>query len=298
MAKNVWLATADGDYSTATNWSLGHVPLASEIVIIPVGSPSITSGLNQSTIEIQSFFVEDAYGGTIGSAAEYLSINPTNVHFSGAGLAYINVNDATDINIYGTRSKDREFGAGLYLLGDTIEELNLYKGDVGLAVFSGETSSVETVNIRSENSQNPDTSLITGDGAGIDAWNQSGGFGLLNNIQQMTEVTVAGGTLTIIGTGNITSLNVNGGEVYPDSFGVILDSNLRGGLVNFERSTSTRTVTRVNVWPGGRLVSNPGRVTFTQGVLLQDPSYVMTALPSLASLPGIDLLASTQSLSV
>ena len=69
MAQNVWLSTADGNYGTAANWSLGHAPQAGEDVVIPSGSPSITSGFNQAGVAIAAFTVEQGYDGAIGDPA-------------------------------------------------------------------------------------------------------------------------------------------------------------------------------------------------------------------------------------
>ena len=98
MAGNIWLSTADGNYATASNWSLGHVPIASEDVIIPARSPSIVSGLDQSTVAIGGLYVKDGYDGTLGDPSNSLSIAPSSLFFSGNGLSFIDIN-ASNIDL-------------------------------------------------------------------------------------------------------------------------------------------------------------------------------------------------------
>ena len=276
MAQNVWLSSADGDYATAANWSLGHVPLATEDVIIPAGSPDIASGFTQSGVAIDGFFVEEGYTGTIGDEANYLSIDPDSLHFSGSGVAYIDVNAANiTVDVYNSAYNAGTHAAGLFLLGSNIATLNVYKGYVGLAVFEGETSTVGTVNLMYLTSTTGESSLRVGNGVTLTTWNQTGGSGRIQCAA--TTVTAVAGDLRIEGSGTVTTLNAEGATVYPESNGTITTLNMEKGTTDFTRNRTARTVTTPKIWAGATLMYDPDVVTFTTKL---DPQGAMSLAAS------------------
>ena len=75
MAVKIWTGATDGDWSVAGNWSPSGVPASADDVILSASYVvSITAGLNQSAVTLNSLTVEQGYSGAIGSKAADLQI--------------------------------------------------------------------------------------------------------------------------------------------------------------------------------------------------------------------------------
>lgn len=81
MANDLWQSPASTAYSTAANWSLAAVPVATNAVYFSQNAISVLSGLNQSAVALASFSADLSYTGVFGAANTYLQI--------GAALAYL-----------------------------------------------------------------------------------------------------------------------------------------------------------------------------------------------------------------
>ncbi len=265
MATNVWLSTANGNWNTVGNWSLGAVPTTGVHVIIPAGSPSITTMPTGAGITdvLGNVLVEDGYTGTIGNvdgivgSTDYLSITPANLTFAGSGLAFINVNAAAiSPLILNTAAKANPYSAGLFLLGSAFVTVQIKAGDVGIALRPGETATVAAVKLECANGG----SCQAGSGLTLNQWLQTGGDGLLN--AAATLINLDAGTLVTRGTGAIAGLNVFGGTLYPEATGVITTLGMAGGVTDFRSSRASRTVTTPTI-SAGAILHVTTDVTFT-----------------------------------
>ena len=88
MAVKIWTGATDGDWSVAGNWSPSGVPASTDDVIISAAyTVSITAGLNQSAVTLNSLTVEEGYSGAIGSKSADLQIATDALTFQGSGVA-------------------------------------------------------------------------------------------------------------------------------------------------------------------------------------------------------------------
>lgn len=234
MATKYWVGTDsgnEGDYSVAANWSPSGVPVASDVVILPAEcTQNITAGLDQSSVNIARFLVQEGYTGTIGSASGYLILKSDSIQFAGTGVGYISTgaSHSTDIDI--TKTATATSGAhGLYLIGGSIDDLSIKSGTVGLAVLSNETMGVAN-DVRLSGGK-----LTLGSQTYVTNLNINGGITTLDggvstmriyDGQAVMRLGVAagvysyGGTTRWGGSANITSIHMLGGNVNATDSGI------------------------------------------------------------------------------
>jgi len=264
MTVRYWTGASSGAYSTSGNWSPGAVPQANDDVVIQ-GAVSITSGLDQSAVAIDTFTVLESYTGAIGTVNEYLEIDVDDsfLYYSTGGPSYIDIaGNAISPQIFNTKA----FAGGdygLYLKGGTggtaVTSLTVHKGAVHVNEHGGgtNTSSFTTINVGFVNNQSSDSKVLIAPGTTVTNLNISGGE---------VELQVAAGTinmlagvLTTTGSGAITTLNLRGGAAYPKSNGVITSLNASDGTIDFTRDSAAKVVTNFN--------ADGATITFDKNIL-------------------------------
>jgi len=263
MANKRWdgnTASYVGDYSHAANWSPSGVPGAADVVVIPSGSASITTGLDQSAVAIGSFTVERGYTGTIGSATANLQLDTVAFTFNGTGVAYIDLGSQTvSPQIYNTATATTG-NRGLYLIGTGIATLSVMGGKVGLAFRHNTVSTATTVRVEGSTAY-----LEVGTGATLT--NAIVSDGSLTVRCAFTTATVYSGSFITEGTGAGTTINVYAGTVTPNSTGTVTTINQYGGAVDYMGNAAARTLTNYNPFPlsdsAMTFTYNPAVVTTT-----------------------------------
>lgn len=249
----------DPDTLAADYVQFRQIPQTAENVRIPASAGSITAGLDQSTVAIAGFYVEDGYDGAIGSdTLGYLRIDPDVFEFNSIGLARIDVGSAAitaTIHRTGT-ANNGEFG--LYLRGSAISLVDARGGSIGIAALPGETSAVTTLRI-----SNRDTSVKCG--AGVTLTSVIPMFdGNLWLHCSATTITKYGGTVWLKEAAAITTVNNLAGEFHWGSSGNIGTYNARGGVFNMRASNAARTLSTLNrQFRFGSIVHNKSAVAIT-----------------------------------
>lgn len=264
MANKTWTGASSGSLNTAGNWSPSGVPAAGDNVTFPAGAPSVTANLTSLnnaalTGALGTVIIEPGYTGTIGAAGvgNYFQFSCSQFHFSGSGLAYIDLEaSAITAHVYGTARPTATGLRGLYLLGSALNTLDAQAGWVGLAAqFVAETSAVTTV-------RNVGADLILKSGVTSPTTIEHTG-GTTEIHCGATTVNVYNGVFRSREAGTITTLNVGGGQVFPESSGTITTANLNGGTTDFRTSGTARTVTNLKLNPGAILAHDPSVLTIT-----------------------------------
>lgn len=263
----------DPDAQALDHVQFRQVPLATDHVRIPAGTPDIESGLKQGAVALGDFIVEEGYEGDIGSDTAPLQIDPDRFEFGATGgTAYIDITTAaiaarilnTGSPIAGER--------GLYLLGSAISVLDVMRGSVGVATRHGETAAVTTARI-----QDGQASLWMGQGATLTTLNMLAGDCRLSTAA--TTVLIYDGTLETNESGAITTVTQKGGDVTANSTGTITTYNLYGGTLNLQKSGSARTISTLNKYrpanSSWQIYRNKEAVTITSEAV-QD-TYIETA---------------------
>ena len=245
MADKYWVGTTD-NYGTAGNWSPAGVPVAGDVVYIPAGSGAIQSGLNQSAVALDGFFVEPGYSQLIGTSSANLQITLAAGEpfvFAGQNTAFIDLGASATTAVV-NQTALATVGYGLYLLGTALTVLTVNRGVVGFAARGEGASTAAVVNVNYVTNITGDATLVCGAGVTLTTVNQTGGT--LTIQSAATTVNVQNGTTFITGVGAITTLTNNGGTVYPASTGTITTVNANSGSTDFSRSLAARTVTTLN----------------------------------------------------
>lgn len=259
MANRIWLATADGNWGTAANWSGSAVPVAGDTVFIPAGTPAITAGLNQSGVALAAVEFQYGYGGTVGSSSAYLQLNCTSLKYAGGGLAYIDLGSAAITPTVTAAAVGSVGGSGLYLKGSALTGLAVSGGTVALAGLPGETSSATDIRCSGNGT-------ILTLGAGVTATTVTIYAGTLNVGCAFTTANVYGGTFNHTGSGAATTVNVYAGTCNLYSSGNITNTNIYGGVVDTLGLAVARTHSNVKLGAGGSFTRDPALLTVTTWV--------------------------------
>ncbi len=153
MVDCFWLGgdpTNPEDFGTAANWRRGvssGVPQNSDRVIVLPGSRSITDGLDQSTLKLTGFVVQEGYGGTIGTPVDDLDfqMDGDDFYYAGSGVARVKVtvlNPPDQLNPIIPSCGDGTPGVpGLRLTCDKIKTMAILgRGTVAIGTAEGDTT--------------------------------------------------------------------------------------------------------------------------------------------------------------
>jgi len=273
-------------WSTAANWSGGAVPVNSDDVVFENSSVDCLYGLDQSAVTLTSLTVKQSYTGVIGLPRTnttgtnyveyrdtYLKVSATTITVgqgdgSGSGRIKINVGTAqTTVNVYNTGSAKEAGIESLLLLGTHASNaVNVTKGSVGIAVFSGEVATVAT--LREGYLTNQAGDAVVRCGAGVTLTNISKSGGRLDIASDTTAVTQTAGEL-ICRAGAPTSLAILGGTLYYQSTGTIgalVGGSGGGGVADFSQDNRAKTVTACDIHYGFTIKDPFGVVTWTAGI--------------------------------
>lgn len=258
--------TANGgpkDWSDVNNWDIGALPggAASQDVFIENFSGEILYGLDQSGIAntLDSLTIGATFTGKLGdegsagTVGDYLQIKSTvvdiGIHLgsgspAGSGRIKIDVGStASTINVYKSAASSDSSKPAVRLLADNAAtDINVFRGSVGLAYESGETSSVNDIIVSWLTNRAGDSSVYVNDGVTVGGvLTKSGGTATVQ--VAIATITNSSGTLNITGSGNITTLNITGGTVTSVSSGTIGTVNVTGGIVTLWDTGNITTIT-------------------------------------------------------
>lgn len=298
----VTTATAGAnDWSTASNWSGGAVPVNSDDVIIENSSVSIRWGLAQSAVTLTSLIIKKSFTGKIGLKEKvfatssngdtestvdveyrqaYLNIKATDAQIgennqnntaAGSGLIKLDLDSAASTTtIFGSAKAIETNKPAIQLLAasaSTIIYVRAATGGVGIAVGAPfETSTIASVNIGDSMGSN---GVQVGSGTTMTSYSQKSGTCFVEAAATVTTMDVDGGTLTLEGDYVVTNLNVNNGATVNDQHiksggNAVTNLNINsGGSVSHNGSSQARTIAVCNIFKGGTLTTDDDVVTIT-----------------------------------
>jgi hypothetical protein len=246
------------DWSTAANWSAATVPVDNDDVILD-GSNSMYYGLDQSSVEPTTLTIRQTFTGYCGLPKtnsngypeyreQYLKLGPATCTIglgegSGSGRIKLDfTSDQTACTVIDT-GRGAESGIPAVLLKGTnaSNTLTVLDGEVGVAYFSDETSTVATLTVMG---------------------------GTVTSRAGLTTLHLNGGTLRHGGSAAVTTANVNAGTLYYDSTGTATTVNLRG-TVDCSEAAGSRTFTTTNLYAGATLNDPRNSVTHTNGLIFK-----------------------------
>ncbi len=276
MATKLWVGTdTPGDWSVAANWSPSGVPIAADDVFLTNSSQAVDLGLDQSLVTLASLTIDQSFTGNVGTIAAYLQISATvctigNNYLTGnpAGSQLIKIDfgsNAAAVSVLNTGvSSDLNLPTARFLCNHASTTIEVRKGKVGIAVETGETSTLLTATVGFVTQRLTDADLFIGDGVTLTNLNQNGGDVTCQSA--FTTATLDNGMLIVVGEGAVTTANVRGGTYVSNSSGLLGTLNITGGLADFSKSAIARTVTNAKIDAPGKISFDSSIVTFTNNI--------------------------------
>lgn len=221
-----------------------QIPQASDDVVIPAGEVDINAGLDQSSVSINSFTVENGYNNDIGAdVLNPLQINTSSFDYAGGGTS--SIIDLTSSSISPVIRKTGSAATGqsaLNLLGTAIGTLNIFSGSVGFGTTPGDTTSeADNFAIGFSDSQEGDVTLRIGS----DVTDTAGG--------SITSIDQGGGT--VYNNASVATLNVFAGT-YIQRNGTWDDATVHDTATLRWDGTGTSGSTATKIKSGGSFLNN------------------------------------------
>lgn len=283
---NTTPATGPNHFTNALNWSGGVAPANSDTLVYDNGSIACKYGLSTVLTGI-TVSVEPGYSGQIGlpfinadnSTATYAEYRPTSLTIAG-GTVLCNSPDISRLNLAfgantstvrilnnGQRS-DPGIPVVLVTGGNSSSELDVTKGDVGVAFYQGTSATFPVVKSGFASNAPSDASIIVGTGATLTTVTKNGGyFSTRSNLTTLNQ-EVAGGVVDLRDAVTVTTVNCYAGTINANTTGTIGTVNLYGkAIFNADGDPRAKTITNpINVFSSGVTV-NDNQQSINSGTL-------------------------------
>lgn len=271
------------DWSTASNWDTGAVPVNTNDVFVDTSFGSIYHGLDQSAVTLNSLTVRDCITGEIGLPEinasgypeyrnTYLKIGATTetIDCSSGRIKIDNSNIQTALSVANSGSTlETDVPSILWKGTHASNTVNVVKGNVGCAFFSGEVATILTLKIGYESSQDTDADVYCGRGVTLGTVTKNGGqLHCDNTTAAITAYTQTAGDGWIDGKTNaVTALNVDGGTVHYNTAGALTAGRVASGAtLDFRGDSRDKTVTAIDIYSGAAIYDPQAVVTWTNGI--------------------------------
>lgn len=266
---NTTAATGPMFFDNGQNWSGGSAPANSDTLVFDSGNVNCSYNINTSLTGI-TVNVNQGYSGNIGlplinassnQSNTYAEYRTTNLTLAG-GTVVINDTLIQQCNLaFGANAFTlRVLAAGQRLTpsipvvlvtgGTAGAEVDITKGDVGVAFYQGNTATIPLIKTGYLSNALTDVSLIAGLGATLTTVTKNGGNATFRcNVTTITQ-EVAGGTVTLTDAAAVTTLTAYSGTVNLNSTGTLATLNLYGdATLNCNSDPRAKTITNaINVY--------------------------------------------------
>ncbi len=279
------------NWSTASNWSGGAVPITGDTVIIRDSSVNILYGLDQSAVTLDKLVIEKSYSGYIGlnrtqfaqtstgstnsNATEYkptyLKIGATicNVgEYYGAGTAQGSARmlldlhtAATTLTIFGSATSPAEQGRQVIRLklNNVASAIDVRSCPGGLAIAGdtpGETSTLGDLTISDTSST---SKVVLGEGVSVANIATQGGVLTIRSAGTIGDLSIFNGTVISEGDWKFTQVTIYSGYFQPnnaataDAQTCATTLDQYGGVIDALGSRVYRVVPTLNNWGAGEM---------------------------------------------
>jgi hypothetical protein len=277
-------ATGPNDLANGQNWSGGVALANGDAAVFDNGNVPVKYNLNTSLTGI-SVSIESGYSGAIGlpfinsnSSTSYAEYRPTSLTLAG-GTAMVNgpaltrcnlafgANTAT-VRVLATGQRvDKYTPVVLVTGGNGSSELDVTKGDVGVAFYQGTTATFPVLKTSYVTNASSDVAVVCGAGATLTTIVKNGGsLTLSSDVTTLVQET-SGGTVTIA-AGAVTTLDLQGGTAVYNSTGTLGSATIsNNGVLDFDQDPRARTVTNPIQLYGDNATLRDNQKAVNSGVL-------------------------------
>ena len=277
VANKLWLGNVgvEGKWDDNANWDPANTPVdGDDVVLNRTSSISVTSGLNQSGIDLNSLTVHSGYTGDIGASGGPLIINTAlddtgvigNIIKQGPGAFYIEAGAGGTGKIEFLYIDTDEQSTEIEIDG-VINNVSLIKGRVAaLAGFDG-----KFVWVSYRNNPTSDVHFTLQSTAALNDLVLNGGTILYDGTTITAIVKMSGGRIIQgINAGKFSGIIQSGGYIEYNGTGTISVATLLGGTLDLSQDGRPKTVSLLSVFPGAKFLPNANTtiVNNTQGSIL------------------------------
>lgn len=283
-------STGPNDWNTASNWSTGTVPVNADVAWLQNSASSILYGLAQSGVTLTAINQDSTFTGTVGLPRNnlsgyveyrptYLAIGVTTLNVgtnpgigAGCGRFKINLGSVQSaINIFSTGSQADAGLPAIILKGTHASNvLVALQGTIGVAIEAGDVSTILTVQVGFQRSQQTDVTLTLGTGCTLTTISQYGG--VVYAASNVTTWNCYDGTAWFTGSATLTTLDIEeGGTFYYQSSGTLTTGTVGVGCtLDYSRDPRLKTITNVTVYgtyiDSNKIVTNTNPIYCPNGM--------------------------------
>jgi hypothetical protein len=287
-------ATGPNDFANAQNWVGGVAPANGDTLIFDNGSTSCLFGLSTSLTGI-TVNVNPGFSGNIGlpiinsnNSTPYAEYRTRALTLTG-GTAVINSGSLSRCNLaFGStaatvraqqtgRRIDANTPVVLITGGASGSQLDVSKGDVGVAFYQTDTANFPTILTTYISNALTDVTLYCGPGATLGTITANGGNMTINsNVTTLTMGT--GGGILLINAGAVTTLTADNGTILYNSTGTLGTCILAGNAtLSFDQDPRAKTLTNpIEVYGNSAIVADNNKVV--NSGTLSVTTYLTTAI--------------------
>lgn len=273
MADTIFQGT-DGDWGNDGSWS-GVEPAESDRAFMPgTNATSVTAGLDNGGVDLALLQTDPNYVGHIGASGTPLIIAANKVEHYGSGQLFyksaIVADPSPGLDItdwFLVDSINRENAATLD--GEQITRVTVISGKVTLLGTLGDTgthggNAVLTEFVETSFHDNPasDAEVIINCALKASTGTVRMNGGKVTSIGAIAKVLMSGGKW-IHDTAAVALLEMYGGTAWWKPTATLLEAHIFGGVLDLTQTTLPKTVTDLNLYPGGTLIYNPTLFTGT-----------------------------------
>lgn len=285
------------DAAVVANWSSGTLPVSGDSLYFQNSSSPVLYNLDAlAAITPALVQMDSSYTGQIGlpynNANGYIEYRPRYLQFTGWTLGNIGLgagNGSGKIqldagagnhttNIFNTASSASEQGLPCVLLkgGGSTTTVNIFKGSLGLALFAGETATIQTLDMGYVSNVAGDAQVSTGAGCTLTTVKKTGGN--LYSLCAVPTLTSYAGVSSIL-SGNMTTLTLNKNSngvantvsYKPATGGTITTNTVESGCTLDCSGTLGTVILTNSTWNAGATINAPGgNITMTNAASIPD----------------------------
>ena len=249
-------------FDNAENWTTNTQPGGGDTVIFESSDVDCLYGIDTLSITLAALHIKASYTGKIGLAfytdtgyyeyrTRFLTLGATLLYVGygeGEGSGRINLNLGsvqTTALVNRTALSADVNSAALTIKGTHASNaLSVFRGNVAVAPFGGDTSTLLTLAMGFVDDQENDVTVFLGSGVTLGTVDKSGGLLTVNGAVG-TSLTQTAGTTIIDGAGAVAQLTLRGGTCYYNTTGALGGNTVVSGeaVLSFDQDTRTKTVT-------------------------------------------------------
>lgn len=239
----------------------------------------VTGSLGQSAVTNVALIVHQSFTGTIGDADNYLELGCSSVevgrddsNLNYPGSARLNLNIGTvpstvDIINTGMVSADTGHLPMRLLANSSSTMVRVRKGCVAIAAFTGETATINDLELGEATQGFAQTKVSIGSGVTMDDMTLRGGHAIARCAIDTVSVW-QGALLQTEGSGTVATVRVRGGKMIANSSGTITAAVVSdGGEIDTLQNAAVRTISGLTCYGPSTFRKHPN-VTVTNGVVL------------------------------